>query len=301
MQGENHTNPFWNFLGQFIIKPTEEQIACQYPKPILLDVGLAKPYPWVPSILPFQLFVIGKDVAIMAEPGEMTTMAGRRLKSLVKKTLMSHGAATQDTVMVIAGLANAYCQYVTTFEEFIAQRYEAASTLYGPHTHAAYLQIFDQLATAIALNQPVPAGPMPRNVSTDQINVNIPVILDTHPIGKPFGSILVDAHSSYTHGQNVQVEFVGGHPKNDYMLGKTFLTVERQSQTGWTVAFTDSDFATKMFWRRKLVTESVITIEWHIDSDVPSGTYRIRHFGNSRDLFGKVAPYSGTSASFTLQ
>jgi hypothetical protein len=33
--------------------------------------------------------------------------------------------------------------------------------MYGPHTLAAYQQIFDDLATKLALNQPVPSGPPP--------------------------------------------------------------------------------------------------------------------------------------------
>ena len=57
---------------------------------------------------------------------ELTTMAGRRLKAAVKKVVMEaaphhFGDGTQ---VVIAGLANAYSQYITTFEEYAVQRYE---------------------------------------------------------------------------------------------------------------------------------------------------------------------------------
>lgn len=38
-QGTNTTNKFWNFVSQFISKPTKEQIDCQAPKPILLNTG----------------------------------------------------------------------------------------------------------------------------------------------------------------------------------------------------------------------------------------------------------------------
>jgi hypothetical protein len=40
----------------------------------------------------------------------------------------------------LAGLSNTYTHYITTFEEYEKQRYEAASTIYGPHTLLAYLQ-----------------------------------------------------------------------------------------------------------------------------------------------------------------
>jgi neutral ceramidase len=43
--------------------------------------------------------------------------------------------------LVIAGLTNTYSSYITTFEEYGVQRYEGASTLYGPHTLDAYIQV----------------------------------------------------------------------------------------------------------------------------------------------------------------
>lgn len=47
--------------------------------------------------------------------------------------------------VVIAGLSNVYTHYITTFEEYQAQRYEAASTIYGPHTLEIYLQKYKDL------------------------------------------------------------------------------------------------------------------------------------------------------------
>ena len=43
--------------------------------------------------------------------------------------------------VVIAGLANTYSSYVATFEEYGVQRYEGASTIFGPHTLDAYIQV----------------------------------------------------------------------------------------------------------------------------------------------------------------
>lgn len=53
-------------------------------------------------------------------------MAGRRLREAVKSTLISSGSGEFDetTHVVIAGLSNAYSQYVATFEEYEQQRYE---------------------------------------------------------------------------------------------------------------------------------------------------------------------------------
>ena len=46
-----------------------------------------------------------------------------------------------NVTIAIAGLTNTYSSYVTTFEEYQAQRYEGASTIFGPHTLDAYIQV----------------------------------------------------------------------------------------------------------------------------------------------------------------
>ena len=46
-----------------------------------------------------------------------------------------------DVRVVIAGLTNTYSSYVTTIEEYSIQRYEGASTIFGPHTLDAYIQV----------------------------------------------------------------------------------------------------------------------------------------------------------------
>ena len=58
-------------------------------------------------------------------------MAGRRLKALLRARAAAAGVA--DAVVVVAGLSNEYADYTTTREEYSVQRYEGASTIYGPH------------------------------------------------------------------------------------------------------------------------------------------------------------------------
>ena len=55
-----------------------------------------------------------------------------------------------NVTVVLAGLTNSYADYIATYEEYQAQRYEAASTIYGPHTLSAYIHLFSQLATAMS-------------------------------------------------------------------------------------------------------------------------------------------------------
>lgn len=86
-QSTNSTNLLWQFVTAFLSKPTPEQIKCQSPKPILLNVGLTKPIEWVPFILPNQIFQIGQ-LYIVGVPGEFSTMSGRRLKLTIKQALI---------------------------------------------------------------------------------------------------------------------------------------------------------------------------------------------------------------------
>ncbi|HEX9941943.1 MAG TPA: neutral/alkaline non-lysosomal ceramidase N-terminal domain-containing protein [Thermoanaerobaculia bacterium] len=125
------------------------------PKPIVLRPGLLKgdgllepgfasktvSHPVVPSLLPLQLLKIG-NLVITGIPAEITTMAGRRLRNTVLETLKGTGV---DSV-ALAAYANEYSQYITTKEEYEKQHYEGASTLFGPHTLAAYQQEFASLA-----------------------------------------------------------------------------------------------------------------------------------------------------------
>ena len=66
----------------------------------------------------------------------------------------------KDVTVVIAGLTNTYSSYVTTYEEYAMQRYEGASTIFGPHTLDAYIQVCapacrDLVARTRRIRQPV--------------------------------------------------------------------------------------------------------------------------------------------------
>jgi len=307
-QGMNKTgNPFWDFISSFVAKPTEDQKACQAPKPILLDVGQTEPLPWVPDVLPIQIITIG-NLAILSIPSEFTTMSGRRIKNVIRETLIKTNPSLFDsskTRVVIAGLSNAYSGYTTTFEEYQDQRYEGASTMYGPHTLAAYTQEMDKLAHALALDQPVPAGPTPLNLTDRVWSFDPGVVVDTHPSGKPFGSIHVDVDNSkqYKTGDVVSAEFWSAHPKNNLMTEKTFSSVERKiNDNEWEALVTDHEWDTTFKWTRVWIAQSTAQITWNIGETIqaPPGTYRIRHFGYSKDLFGTRTPFVGSSSEFKV-
>ena len=83
-QSDTHGSAFWKLVRDFITTPTAEQERCHAPKPILLDVGeMHYPYEWAPSIVEISIIRIGNFV-ILAVPGELTTMSGRRLLRAVR-------------------------------------------------------------------------------------------------------------------------------------------------------------------------------------------------------------------------
>jgi neutral ceramidase len=127
----------------------------QLPKPVVLMPGIESP-PVAPQVLPVQILRIG-TIAVVGIPGELTTMAGRRLRGTVMGSLSSVGVEH----VALGTYANDYSQYVTTLEEYGSQQYEGASTLFGPHTLEAYQRVAAGLADAIAQGDPVDAGPAP--------------------------------------------------------------------------------------------------------------------------------------------
>ncbi|XP_061665839.1 neutral ceramidase isoform X2 [Syngnathoides biaculeatus] len=153
-QGAVEGDPFWDGIRDALLgQPSNRSQECHRPKPILFSTGeMNWPLPWHPEIIDIQILTVG-SVAVVAVPGEITTMAGRRLRETVERELQSEGGFW-DVDVVIAGLSNVYTHYITTYEEYQVQRYEGASTIFGPHTLGAYLLKFGELARAIAQVRP---------------------------------------------------------------------------------------------------------------------------------------------------
>eukprot|EP00521_Asterionellopsis_glacialis_P018528 CAMPEP_0195296218 /NCGR_PEP_ID=MMETSP0707-20130614/18994_1 /TAXON_ID=33640 /ORGANISM="Asterionellopsis glacialis, Strain CCMP134" /LENGTH=751 /DNA_ID=CAMNT_0040357659 /DNA_START=41 /DNA_END=2293 /DNA_ORIENTATION=- len=262
-QGSNSSNPFWNMASAFLSKPSTEQIRCHWPKPILLNVGKVKlPYAWEPHIVPISIFRVG-DLFILSVPGEFTTMAGRRLRRAVRDILIANGIV--EPIITIAGLANSYTHYIATFEEYQGQRYEAASTIFGPHTLEAYIQEFKRLTHDFLNGQPSTSEIAPRDLSKNQISIQPPVIVDTVGPFRKFGSMAIDAKESYTRGDNVFVSFRSANPRNNQRIEGTFLTVEKQDESGkWQTLYVDGDWCTKFYWKGGVghFGESFAEITW---------------------------------------
>ncbi|KAG0620919.1 hypothetical protein M758_4G254800 [Ceratodon purpureus] len=306
-QGDDQGNMFWRLVGGALHKPGSKQIDCQYPKPVLIDTGeMVTPYDWAPSVLPIQILRIGQFI-ILSVPGEMTTMAGRRLRQAVKDTLVKkgNGQFNADTRVVIAGLAGDYSQYIATYEEYEIQRYEGASTLFGPHTLEGYIQEFKKLATALAQEIEVAPGPSPPNLLDKQLGFLPGIVADRTPLGVAFGDCAEDVptNSSYRAGETVSVIFHTGCPRNDLLTEGTYALIELLDSTGtWQSMHDDDDWSVKFSWSRhlKYSTYSFAQVEWTVPETAPEGVYRIRHFGAYKHFLGSVKHFTGTSSAFVV-
>ncbi|XP_072095828.1 neutral ceramidase [Mobula birostris] len=310
-QGTVEGDPFWDTIRDMLLgKPSNETQECHHPKPILFNTGgMTKPLPWHPDIVDVQILTIG-TLAIVAVPGEFTTMSGRRLRENVKRELESTGTL-KDVDVVVAGLCNVYTHYITTYEEYQVQRYEAASTIYGPHTLSAYIQLFKGLAKAIAEDSvdKLPQGPEPPNFS-DKLLVSLlfPNPVDKKPNNTTFGDVLVDVQTLYKPGDIAEVTFISGNPRNSVALlaGGTFLTVERYDNVtdDWVVMYNDASWDTRLYWNKGLKGHSNVTVAWHIPYSVELGIYKISHYGHFKTvklLKPVFHPYSGFSSPFQVK
>ncbi|EPQ55350.1 Neutral/alkaline nonlysosomal ceramidase [Gloeophyllum trabeum ATCC 11539] len=309
IQGDNSSqpqNPFWEIVkGAITPYPPAEQAACHYPKPILLDTGYANtPYPWSPHIVDIQMLKIGNFV-ICVMPGELTTMSGRRMREAIRAKLISSGVVGDDAYVVIAGPANTYGHYVATREEYSVQRYEGASTLFGPFTLEAYIDKYSSLVPYLGDNSSLgdpPSDDAPPDLSGEAISLQTPVIVDNPPLGKHFGDVLKDVESSYSAGQTVYAQFVGANPRNNLRLEGSFLTVDHLSDGAWATYRTDSHPSTTYQWARTstLLGTSTVNVSWCVELGTPTGTYRLKYYGDAKALSGAITPFEGTSGNFTV-
>ncbi|XP_066477516.1 neutral ceramidase [Tiliqua scincoides] len=303
-QGAIEGDPFWDAVRDAVLAvPSNETVECHRPKPILLPTGeLNKPYPWHPKIIDVQIATIG-SLAILAVPGEFTTMAGRRIREVIKSEFKARDRPVMN--VVLAGLCSVYTHYITTYEEYQVQRYEGASTIFGPHSLSAYIQSFTTLVEAIVKDsvQNLPKSPEPSIFNITDINF-LPPVIDTKPPGHHYGDVLQDVQKTYRVGEVAEVKFVSANPRNsvENMNSFTFLTVEKYNNAteNWQVLYNDASWDTRFIWEKGFWGQSTAKIEWHIPNDTDPGTYVIKYFGHSKELLKPIVAFNGTSSTFEV-
>ncbi|KAG2424279.1 hypothetical protein HXX76_014657 [Chlamydomonas incerta] len=232
-QGDTKGPPLWRLVARLVAAPSAQQVACQAPKPILLDTGqITVPYAWQPRITQVSLLRLGR-LLIACLPGEPTTMAGRRIKrALAARFAAAAGPGQPPPVVVVSGLTGTYSSYITTWEEYQVQRYEGASTLYGPHTLDAYIQELLALADSMlsgSPHDPTAGGEVrPPDLQAAQWGLLPPVVLDAVPPGALFGQVTQQpGRASYAPGQVVNATFRAANPRNNLHTNGSFMAVER--------------------------------------------------------------------------
>ncbi|KAG6584500.1 Neutral ceramidase [Phytophthora cinnamomi] len=302
-EGDLKANPFFEALGAALTTKTPQWVQdCQHSVKVpLLATGLAKPIPWTPNILPVQIVKIGQ-FAIAVTSFEVTTMAGRRIRSTVKEALADAGV----TEVELAAISNAYVQYMTTKEEYFVQDYEGASTLFGPNQLAAVQQELSRVAASIVdTSVELDVGPTPLQIDrASLVTFQTGVVVDTAPSGG-FSAVRTQPESSYAVGGVASCVFAGAHPKNALTLVTSFCDVEKLDSDGrsYSTVMTDAHWDLRYRWKRYGIAGSKNTCEWNIRSGgrtSVAGTYRFIHRGYSRSLTGKLTAYEGTSNTFTL-
>jgi neutral ceramidase len=318
--GPAEDNPLWYVARTFVHPPSEEQQACQAPKDILLDAGAATlPYAWAPNIVDIQVLRVGQ-LMIVVSASEVTTMSGRRWKSAIANAT-THVLGVSDPLVVLGAPANSYAHYLATEEEYGVQRYEGASTLYGPNTLAAYVNLtltylpyLDSPAVVASL-PPIPSGPQPPINTNKSLSFITEVVYDGAPIGKSFGDVLsTSPNVTYAPGDIINATFVGANPRNNLRPEGTFAAVEwLDSASGsWTVVRSDADWNLAYQWERTntVLGYSEVTLIWQIEDDyysignpntLQSGSYRLHYYGDSKNILGAIQSFEGVSDLFTIQ
>ena len=240
----------------------------QRPKAMLIPVGRLG---WGAEVLPVQLVRLG-PLVLVALAQEVTIVAGLRLRRAVADAL---GAPLE--FVLVQGYANDYAGYVTTPEEYDAQRYEGGHTMFGRWQLPAYVQEVTRLAQDMRAESP--SRSVYRTAALRQPRAA------RRRSDEPYRCAGVSAQprKDYHAGETVTAEFTltgNGGP-----LLASYLLVECQNGDGWIRTAADGD--------------GDVTIEWH--GTVARGTWRIppTTAGTFRLVYVDVDKHSATDA-FTV-
>lgn len=303
MLQDNHHNDALSFLFHLtwplLVGPGFDE-GCHAPKPVMI-AKVALKGDWFASTLPFQVIQIGQ-LAIVAAPSEMTTVAGARLKLSVLNKLKKRGVRE----VVIMGLANAYSGYVTSREEYQVQHYEGASTLYGPNTLRGYQFIYEQLIQSMLAGNPLASDTRP-SLKIPIFDLRPGVIFDGKRPNESWGQVLLAPKKRYQQGELVVVEFRSGHAKNNQLIQSSFLNIQRLGDVGFETIAEDNHPDTKYIWSRDSYLGNCFAcsrarIEWKLSSQFKPGVYRIKHTGHYKSIKdGGVYRFSNVSPSFIVE
>jgi neutral ceramidase len=282
-------NPFWDRLSGAVYRFARSLGKVQAPKAIVVPAHLlSRMHPFIQEIVPVQLVRVGR-LYLIGIPGEPTIVAGLRLRRTVAPIV---GAELADVLCV--GYSNAYIHYVTTPEEYLEQRYEGGSTLFGRWELPALMQTVAGLAQAMRDGRPVTpsGGPQPHKPRS---------WLRAAPADTgSFGTVVTEPSTDYRPGETVEAVFVSAFPNNDLHRNATYLEVLRHEGDRWVRVADDGDWSTTFRWRRDGRAGSRVTIRWDVPGEAAAGQYRIVHHGTAREADGTLKAFTATTREFTV-
>ena len=298
-EGMTEQSLFLDFLIKLIVGPpksTEAVRRCQSPKAILFETGSGNP-PLQSQIRSVTVARIGQ-LAILALPAEVTTMAGRRLRQTVKAQL-----GDWATDVVLAGYSNGYAGYVTTPEEYDLQQYEAGHTLHGRWTLPAYQQVAAELATSLQ-QQTI----LTSSLAYDDWRGKSSMLrlhdasLDRMNEGANLDLPLPLEQKIYTRGDSVTTRFYSDNPTAHYNRDAYFMSVEMLQGDRWVKVSDDHDWSTKIRWVKAKKSNALIAhLSWGTAEDTRLGQYRMKHTGLVTLSDGSTKALMTTSGTFTIR
>lgn len=268
--------------------------SCHGEKPILspLDyhfethkTGLAAP------IVQLQTLVIG-NLAIIALPFEVTTMAARKIRAAVLDELEEVGV----DYAVVSGLANGYSHYLTTPEEYDLQLYEGGSTIFGRHQFDVVLQELTRQARQLKN----PAEPQSPFAVADFETVVTPFVHspDTEDKGDantPYGTILAEPRTPHAVSDEAAAVLTirAPNPRSTTLGRDIHMRVERQTEAGWQPHADETAHDTRLTYNPDAGT---LSGEWLPALTTVDGTYRLVIAGKSA-----VGDFAATSHEIAIK
>jgi len=223
----------------------------------------------IPTAVPLMALQVD-DRMIVSIPGEMTAEMGRRVRHAVQKAAAGHGVHRA----VISGLANEYADYFTTPEEYDAQHYEGAATVYGRASSVALQEALVQLTRSLVAGRKAPkAYPYnPRNGVTAKAG--------PFARGARSGKIVKQPKRTTRRLLHPTVAWQGGPRGYDRPLDRAFVKVQHRSGGHWRTV--ESDLGLEILWR--VDSNGLYRAEWEPPYNHRLGKYRFRITANKYHL-----------------
>ena len=216
----------------------------------------------------------------------------------------------------IPGSSPGYC---TTPEEYVEQRYEGASTLFGPHQLARLIvEAVDLAKSIVRPGRGTTGAPPPPDLLDRQLSFLPPVLFDSAPPGASFGEVLrcnLPKLKAAREGDSVWCEFHAANPRNDRsgnaFSNGTFAAVEAAPRLDgpWERVLDDADFDLAFSWHPGRVIGvaspfSTARVMWNVRGGVEgiprTGWFRLRYFGTAKHVNGAMRAFAGVSDAFAV-